>query len=77
LQEADIQVLRKRLIKEGRFTTEYLGADALEALKDDNGDVSPVLMEVLQASSRMSVPDAARRRVWELYGPQHLTHSLQ
>jgi hypothetical protein len=67
LQEADIQELRKRLIKQGRFTEEFLGADALQALqRADDDNVSPVLMEVLQIQARMSVPDAARRRVWEL-----------
>jgi hypothetical protein len=67
MQEADIQELRKRLIKQGRFTEEFLGADALQALQSaDDGNVSPVLMEVLQIQARMSVPDAARRRVWEL-----------
>lgn len=69
LQEADIQELRKRLIKQGRFTEEFLGADALHALEDADGSVSPVLMEVLQIQARISVPDAARRRVWELYVP--------
>ena len=67
VQEADIQELRKRLIKQGRFTEEFLGADALQALEVADGNVSPVLMEVLQIQARMSVPDAARRRVWELY----------
>jgi len=51
---------------QGKFTQEYLGSDALHALSSNDDAVSPVLMEVLQASSRMSVPDAAKRRVWEL-----------
>lgn len=67
LQEADIQEIRRRLIDQGRFTEEYLGADALSALRQSPDDVSPVLMEVLQASARVDVPNAARQRVWELY----------
>eukprot|EP00892_Ulva_mutabilis_P009141 jgi/Ulvmu1/659/UM010_0030.1 len=65
-QEADIQVLRRRLIDQGRFTEDYLGADAFTALRQSPDDVSPVLMEVLQASARMDVPNAARHRIWEL-----------
>lgn len=67
MQEADIQELRRRLIDQGRFTEDYLGADALNALRKSPDDVSPVLMEVLQASARMDVPNAARQRIWELY----------
>ena len=69
-QEADIQELRKRMMQQGKLTQEFLGADAMHALTSGNDDaVSPVLMEVLQASSRLSVPDAAKRRVWELCAP--------
>lgn len=76
LQEADIQDLRRRLIDQGRFTEDYLGADALHALRKPD-DVSPVLMEVLQASARMDVPTAARQRIWELYDPSpHLLHTM-
>lgn len=76
LQEADIQDLRRRLIDQGRFTEDYLGADALHALRKPD-DVSPVLMEVLQASARMDVPNAARHRIWELYDPSpHLLHTV-
>jgi hypothetical protein len=67
LQEADIQDLRKRLILQGKFNQEYLGTDAMQALSRE--DASNVSMEVLQASSRLSIPDAAKQRVWELYGP--------
>ena len=74
-------MLRDKLIKDGHFQHLLDGGDP-EALDPRGGDegagsggnggddaISPVLMEVLQASSRVSVPDAARRRVWELCVP--------
>lgn len=77
VQEADIQELRRRLIDQGRFTEDYLGADALKVLRQSPDDVSPVLMEVLQASARMDVPNAARHRIWELYVSRARMRALQ
>jgi hypothetical protein len=69
-QEADVQELRNKLIADGKFQHLLQGGDPDAHASAPSGDaVSPVLMEVLQASARISVPDAARRRVWELCEP--------
>jgi hypothetical protein len=62
LQEADIQELRKRFMDEGRFSQVLL--DEGQVLDESRDTVSPVLMQVLQASARTSVPNAAKRRIW-------------
>ena len=69
VQEADIQDLRKKLLESGKFDQDLLEAGDLPVLDALSDDVSPVLMEVLQASARVSVPDAAKQRVWELCEP--------
>ena len=65
-----MQELRKKLIQDGKFQHLLEGGDPDEDVPEQESDVvSPVLMEVLQASARVSVPDAARQRVWELCAP--------
>ena len=60
--------MRKRMLDSGKFDQDLLecaGSEA-EVLRAAKETASPVLMEVLQASARVSVPDAAKQRVWEL-----------
>jgi len=63
-QEADIQELRRKLIKEGKLAVHPQPAPVI--LDRDGEPISPVLMEVLQASARLADPSAARKRIWEL-----------
>lgn len=68
-QEADIQELRKKLIKQGKLKEGEEAPAVLlgQKIYDADGiEISPVLMEVLQASARLSDPMANRKRIWEL-----------